>query len=105
MHTSLLPLERLHPAAALSRSRTAPRLLQSLYLLLMRFACCAAERRAVVEPHAMDRPLVVQIASDDPEEFLAAALLAQDFGIDAVDLNLGTLHHDMIMKSCKAAPT
>jgi len=53
----------------------------------------------------MDRPLIVQIASDDPEEFLAAALLAQDFGIDAVDLNLGTLHHDMIMKSCKAAPT
>lgn len=46
------------------------------------------ERRRIVEPFSEDRPMIVQFASDNPEEFLQAALLVQDW-CDAVDLNLG----------------
>ena len=47
-----------------------------------------AERLALIEPHADDRPLVVQFAADNPETLVAAGLLAQDY-CDAIDLNLG----------------
>eukprot|EP00961_Rhodomonas_salina_P156226 2103267-Rhodomonas_salina.4 len=32
------------------------------------------ERKLLVEPHPLDRPLIVQFCSDDPDELLAAAL-------------------------------
>ncbi|XP_066497591.1 tRNA-dihydrouridine(16/17) synthase [NAD(P)(+)]-like isoform X2 [Hoplias malabaricus] len=40
------------------------------------------------DTHPDDRPLITQFCSNDPEVFVEAALLAQDY-CDAIDLNLG----------------
>ncbi|XP_058626269.1 tRNA-dihydrouridine(16/17) synthase [NAD(P)(+)]-like isoform X2 [Onychostoma macrolepis] len=40
------------------------------------------------EVHQEDRPLITQFCANDPEVFIQAALLAQDY-CDAIDLNLG----------------
>lgn len=36
-----------------------------------------------------DHPLIVQFAANDPDVLLAAALRAQELGVDAIDINLG----------------
>jgi len=46
---------------------------------------------------ADDHPLVVQFAANTPKDFCAAALLAEELGADAVDLNL-------VSNVCEHAP-
>jgi tRNA-dihydrouridine synthase len=58
-------------------------------LLADRFASDPSYRIEAFGSGITDHPLVVQFASNDPETFLAAALLAQSMGADGVDLNLG----------------
>ena len=41
-----------------------------------------------------ERPVFIQVYGHDPDNILKAALLLQDFGPDAIDLNLGRQKHE-----------
>lgn len=58
-------------------------------LLAKQFCDDTAYREKYHEQHPDDHPLVVQFAGDVPEHIVCAALIAQDRGADAIDLNLG----------------
>lgn len=52
------------------------------------FATDPKYRAHALQSCAADRPLIIQFCGNDPQQLLAAALLAQDH-CDAVDINLG----------------
>lgn len=56
--------------------------------------------RAKLTYEEFERPVVFQIYGDDPDEMLAAALIAQDLGPDILDINMGCPAKSVAHRGC-----